>query len=818
MVMIASALLLLLQVAAPAAVSGTVHDANGGAVANAAVIVRLESGAERQALTGPDGSFSIPLTGSGSVALIVRASGFSESKQTIAAGARRTNLEIKLAPAAIFETVTVTAARAEQRTFDTAASVSVLDREQIRQSPAVVADDVLRQLPSFSLFRRTSSLSSHPTAQGVSLRGIGPSGVSRTLVLLDGVPFNDPFGGWVYWTRVPLMDASRIEIVDGSSSSLYGNYAMGGVINIVSAPASRRTVDFSTQYGNLSSPKVDFSGSDVWRKVGVVVNGGGFKTDGFPIVAASERRTADQTPPGVDNLANVAYRNFNVKLDYNATDRLRAYFRSGYFHEERDNGKASTIDHTEEANDTTWTTLTGGIQARLADESDLQAAVFGDIETFHSNFLAVPAANPPRSLGRMTTNQTVPTDGFGGMAQWSKALTHANLFTAGADWRWVKGESQEDLLDTTKGQTVVTKRVAGGNQQSAGAFVQDLITPTTRLTLTVGGRVDHWSNNDPHFVETTVATGAQTVRALAPRSDTVFSPRGTALYRLSQSASVWASYGYGFRAPTLNELYRQFAQGAVTTRANDQLGPERLHGAEAGVKIAPTSNVTVRSTWFDNRVRNPVANVTIGTNLQQRQNLGQTKIAGLQTDVEYRVGSVWRVGGGYLYERARVVEYAAPAGNADLAHNCPGGIAAGESGQPCELAQVPRHRASLLATYSQPKYFTASIGLQVVGRQFDDDQNVRFVPTPALSDGGYPVDGCADTPSPDTCASSASRPGLPKYAIVSITASRAIGHNLEVFFGIQNAANRQYFVSTQPTTIGSPRMINGGVRVHFAGR
>src|SRR4026208_2131355 len=114
-----------------------------------------------------------------------------------------------------------------------------MTREDIRRSPAVVADDVLRQLPTFSLFRRTSSLASHPTAQGVSLRGLGPRGWSRPLVLLDGVPFNDPFGGWVYWTRVPLDAADRIEVVDGSSSSLYGNYAMGGVIHIIGRPAAR---------------------------------------------------------------------------------------------------------------------------------------------------------------------------------------------------------------------------------------------------------------------------------------------------------------------------------------------------------------------------------------------------------------------------------------------------------------------------------------------------------------------------------------------------------------------------------------------------
>ena len=66
----------------------------------------------------------------------------------------------------------------------------------------------------------------------MSLRGIGPSGVSRSLVLLDGVPFNDAFGGWVYWTALPMESAERIEVVNGASSSLYGSYAMGGVLNV----------------------------------------------------------------------------------------------------------------------------------------------------------------------------------------------------------------------------------------------------------------------------------------------------------------------------------------------------------------------------------------------------------------------------------------------------------------------------------------------------------------------------------------------------------------------------------------------------------
>jgi outer membrane cobalamin receptor len=131
------------------------------------------------------------------------------------------------------EPVVVSAGRVEQALQDVPSNVTVLTRDDIERSAARTVDDLLRQIPGFSLFRRSSSLVANPTTQGVSLRGIGPSGVSRTLVLLDGVPLNDPFGGWVCWSKVPLESIERIEVVRGGGSALYGNYALGGVINIV---------------------------------------------------------------------------------------------------------------------------------------------------------------------------------------------------------------------------------------------------------------------------------------------------------------------------------------------------------------------------------------------------------------------------------------------------------------------------------------------------------------------------------------------------------------------------------------------------------
>src|SRR5262245_8627810 len=297
--------------AAQSVVSGVVRDEAGGAVAGAAVSVLGSKGADQQAVTGPDGRFTLTDLPGGDVTMIVRAGGFAEWSQSITPS-NEVNVVLKIA--GLFETVTVTPTRSEKALGEVPVSANIVEKETIRQSPAVVADDVLRQVPTFSLFRRSSSLSSHPTSQGVSLRGIGPSGVSRTLVLVDGVPFNDPFGGWVYWTRVPLESVDRIEVIDGSSSSLYGNYGMGGVINIIPARAARRSVEFKTQYGNHNSPKADVFASDVWGKLGVAVEGGAFDTDGFPIVVASERGL-------IDNNAEVNFQNFNGKVDYRANDR-----------------------------------------------------------------------------------------------------------------------------------------------------------------------------------------------------------------------------------------------------------------------------------------------------------------------------------------------------------------------------------------------------------------------------------------------------------------------------------------------------------------
>jgi iron complex outermembrane receptor protein len=779
------ALVLLFTLADPS-ITGVVTDSSGAAIVGALVVVKSGSG-EEQTVTGPDGHFAIDKAPSGSAIIIVRAVGFAEKEMPLTT---LRDIEVVLSPATILESVTVTPSRGEQKIADVSASVDIIDKEAIRESPAVVADDVLRQIPTFSLFTRASSLSSHPTSQGVSLRGIGPSGVSRTLVMTDGIPENDPFGGWVYWTRVPLQSVDRIEVVDGPSSSLYGNYAMGGVINILTAHPERRTIEVTPQYGNRNSPKVDFFGSDVWGKIGIAVEGNAFDTDGFPIVAASERGP-------VDNNATDEYRNVNVKLDYSPGSRVSSFLRTGDFHENRNNGKHSSTDGVgaPEANDTTWRFVNGGIRLDLPGGNAVQTSVFSNFETFHSNFLAVPTATPPRSIARNTLNQTVPTKDAGGMVVWSRAFGSMNFVTAGSDLHWVTGESQEDGLDAVTGTHVVLHRVSGGTQQSEGAYVQDTVTPLSRLTIMLAARFDHFENYDAHNLENTVSAGvlgpptANNDPNLPGQTENVGTPRAGAVYHLTDRVNVWADANTGFRAPTLNELYRQFKKGTTTTLANYALVPERLVGGEGGVSVVVARNLTARVTLFDNSVRNPVTNVTITTPITpltlptatatctpsaslicvQRQNVGRTEIGGVQTDLEFRLRE-WRITAGYVHEAATVKENAT---NPALVGNL--------------LPEVPRNRGSLRISYTNPRFATIAFDVQGIGAQFDDDLN-----TPSRL--------------------------MPAYGTADLTASRAISRNVDGFLGIQNLFNETYVVATLPTTIGSPRLFNGGLRIRWSGR
>src|ERR1044071_8685448 len=149
------------------------------------------------------------------------------------------------------------------------ASITELARPQIEQTPGVNLDDRMRSVPGFSKFRRSSSLAANPTTQGISLRGLGSSGASRTLILWDGIPVNSPFGGWIYWTRLAPDEMERIELSRGASTSVFGDKAMGGTINVFSRPPEPWHLTLGADGGNAGQVQLYGGFSHLWKRIGV---------------------------------------------------------------------------------------------------------------------------------------------------------------------------------------------------------------------------------------------------------------------------------------------------------------------------------------------------------------------------------------------------------------------------------------------------------------------------------------------------------------------------------------------------------------------
>jgi len=230
------------------------------------------------------------------------------------------------------ETVTVTAGRIPVPVGASISDVKVLTGDDLREMPYQALDDRLRAFPEFALFRRASSLVTHPTTQGFSLRGIGPSGVSRSLVLVDGVPANDAFGGWVYWDRIPFLRLQQVELANGGGSNLYGNYALGGVLQLLKRIPESATFEFQGQGGSRESLRGDIYGSHRTGPWGFSVAGSFFDFDGYPIVVESQRGAVD---------INAASRHQAARFYVERAPAASSWIWSldgGFLNENRDNG------------------------------------------------------------------------------------------------------------------------------------------------------------------------------------------------------------------------------------------------------------------------------------------------------------------------------------------------------------------------------------------------------------------------------------------------------------------------------------------------
>ncbi len=731
---------------------GVVTDANGSVITGARVSLRQNNRVVETTTTDDKGLFSLKSETTTESSLEVAAQGFDTLIINVNS---QTSLPLKLTltPHSLSADVTITATRTSTPLSETAASVVQLDSTKLDTTAATTLDDALRQVAGFSLFRRSGSRTANPTSQGVSLRATGGSGASRALVLADGLPLNDPFGGWIYWDRVPRESINQVEVLLGGASHLYGSSALGGVIDIATRSIANNGISISASYGNQDSPNVSVFASGSKDEWSGSVAFEGFHTDGYILVPEDQRGTVD-TEAGTENLTT------NLRIERKVGESGRLFARTSFFGESRENGTPLQTNRTHLRQ-----FVFGGDWAETSFGS-IKFNSYGGTQVYDQNFSAISSDRNSETLTRL---QRVPAQVFGFTTQWSRSFTRRQTVVAGFEGREVRGASDEIAYANGRATSFIG---AGGRERTIGGYVEDLVRLGSRVWLNVGGRVDRWRNFAALSATRPVtAANPTTVTFFPDRSETAFSPHASIVYQVNKRVSLIASMSRAFRAPTLNELYRSFRVGNVLTLANENLRAERLTGGEAGVRFnSPNDKFSVRGSFFWNEITRPVANVTLTTTpaliTRQRQNLGRTRSRGVELQSEARLNSNWDVSASYLFADATVVEFPANVGLEGLL-----------------LPQVPRHQVTFQTRYVNPSLLTVGFQARASSSQFDDDLN-QF--------------------------------RLASYFTLDAIVSRRITEKVELFAAVENVFNQRYEVGKTPvTTLGPPILIRGGLRVRI---
>src|SRR5579864_2545221 len=373
-------------------VDGVVRDSSGNRLKSASVT--LKSGSFSVSIrTDPDGRFSFAGVPQTEGTIDVAAQGFMAVHQSWQGdGSIAVHLEIVLDPGPAKEVVTVSAARIGVPLSDTPGSTILFSAADVTAIPALRIDDVLRQVPGFSLFRRSGSRTANASAQGVSLRGLGGSASSRALVLADGIPLLDPFGAWVYWDRIPRVAISNIEVFRGGVSNLYVSSALGGVVEINTRQPEAPTFVLEGSYGNERTPDLSlWTGSRIgrWDYSAATEM---FRTDGFILVPDSVRGSVD-TPANSEDATVYA------RLGHQFGGNGRIFLRGNFYTESRNNGTQLQV------NDTRIGEGAAGIDKQFGDHGTLTLRLYGDVEAYKQTFSSVAT---DRNSETLTDIQHVP--------------------------------------------------------------------------------------------------------------------------------------------------------------------------------------------------------------------------------------------------------------------------------------------------------------------------------------------------------------------------------------------------------------------------
>ncbi|WP_017671440.1 TonB-dependent receptor [Blastomonas sp. AAP53] len=598
--------------------------------------------------------------------------------------------------------ITVVGAPLAEPIGDRAYSITAITPDMLANEPSQRLENALRLVPGLQQFRRSDARSANPTSQGITLRGLGGNASSRALLILDGVPQSDPFGGWISFPGYDAINLAAVRVRRGGGTGGDGPGALAGTIELESAgiAADQSSVYADMAYGSRDSLEASIGTSQALGQGGLSLSAQYARGDGFVPVIASQRGAVDRAAP---------YEQLGVNLRFvaplNATTELQASARA--FTDQRERGFAFSDNDNAGAD----------ASIRLVGRGNLPWSALAYVQTrsFESSFGAISAnrATVTQSLDQFNT----PSTGLGARVEIRPSIGSGGELRLGAEWRRTTGETRE-LFTFVAGSPTRLRR-AGGDSETLGAFAEASWQASTDLLLTGGGRLDYWSLANGHLRETVIATGAPLTTAdFADRDGWEGTGRLGFAWDAAGLLKLRGAAYTGWRLPTLNELYRPFRVGPDATAANAALAPERLRGAELGLDYE-IYTIRLGATVFWNRLDNAIANVTLARGpgtfpgvgfvsgagaFSQRQNLDAVEAKGVELEARADIGD-FDLAAAYSFVYAEV--RATP------------GQAAIDGRRP---AQVPRHFATAsLGWFPQGGDSGLNLTARYVGAQFEDD-------------------------------------------------------------------------------------------------
>ena len=602
------------------------------------------------------------------------------------------------------ETVVVRSIRLPAAPSGRAFSIIRLDHDALQISPRL--DEALKQAPGFSLFRRTSSLAANPTTQGVSLRAIAGSGASRALVTLDGVPQNDPFGGWVIWSALPSAAIDSAALVRGAGAGPYGAGALTGVVALSEMDQVPGGIAADASYGSLGDVQGQAVASARFGSASLLVSAAGESAHGFVPVrngngAADRPLTLHDWSSSARLTDDIGPGELAVRFAAFQEDRGAGLAGAG----SRATGEQGSVSYTVEP---TATALGWRVQGWVNSSGLENTSV---------------AIAPNRATATPSNNQyATPAIGYGFNGAVRRATADYS-WEIGADVRAASGQSEE-LYSYVSGK-FTRSRITGGSSLVGGVYVEGTRNFGPWM-LTANARVDGWETYDTHRVERLISTGVPSFNKHPADRGGVQPTARVGLRRDMGDNNYLRTAAYiGFRPATLNELNRPFRVGSDLTESNPALQPEKLYGVEVGA-----GNDSPRGGWsltaFANRLQDAIINVTVakgpiadpfdpvgnfvaaGGTLYQRRNVNHVDALGIEAEAHRAITTTRnaRVAADYTYARVD------------------GGSAAPQL-TGLRPAETPRFAATAGLDWRALPRLTLSADARYESTRYDDDQNTR---------------------------------------------------------------------------------------------